>query len=220
MTALRSLFGHCKRTGTIFGNPTTKLPKGIWCYRALVPLQPDDITDAVTKVNQTSTPLPRLVLALAAIQAARTGDIRTLQLDDVDLGNRRITIAGVTRPLDNLTYQAIREWLDHRNNLWPHSANPHLIISRQTAMETKPVTSSWLNQPVRGLPATIERLRQDRHLDEAITHGFDPLHLAAVFGVTAPTAIRYAAAARELLQTDPTHADAADQPPSRYRSAD
>ncbi len=209
-TALRSLFGHCKRTGTIFRDPTTKLPKGIWSYRTLIPLQPDDITDAVSKVNDTSTPLPRLVLTLAAVHAARTGDIRTLQLDNVDLGNRRITIAGLTRPVDDLTYQAIRDWLDYRTKLWPRSTNPHLIISRQTAMKTSPVTSSWLNQPVRGLTATIERLRQDRQLDEALVRGFDPLHLAAVFGVTAPTAIRYAAAARELLQAESADAEAAD----------
>jgi hypothetical protein len=38
-------------------------------------------------------------------------------------------------------------------------------------------------------------------LDEAITLGSDPLHLAAVFGIDPKTAIRYADNARALLAT-------------------
>jgi hypothetical protein len=34
-----------------------------------------------------------------------------------------------------------------------------------------------------GQAATLERLRVDRQLEEALTHGPDPLHLAAVFGI-------------------------------------
>lgn len=40
--------------------------------------------------------------------------ILTMQLDDVDLGNERITVAGHVRPLDDLTRQAVLHWLDHR----------------------------------------------------------------------------------------------------------
>ncbi|TMR38119.1 hypothetical protein ETD85_05660 [Nonomuraea zeae] len=47
--------------------------------------------------------------------------------------------------------------------------------------------------------ATLERLRVDRQLEEALTHGPDPLHLAAVFGLDPKTAIRYAENARALL---------------------
>lgn len=41
-----------------------------------------------------------LILALAAVHAARVVQIGTLMLDDVDIGNRRMTIAGRVRPLD------------------------------------------------------------------------------------------------------------------------
>lgn len=41
----------------------------------------------------------------------------------------------------------------------------------------------------------------DRQLEEALTHGPDPLHLAAVSGLDDKTAIRYAAAARQILET-------------------
>jgi hypothetical protein len=60
---------------------------------------------------------------------------------------------------------------------------------------------------LRRLAANLERLRIDRQLDEAIATGGDPLHLAAVFGVSEGTAIRYATNARILLQ-DPQHTHA------------
>lgn len=41
----------------------------------------------------------------------------------------------------------------------------------------------------------------DRQLEEALTHGSDPLHLVAVFGIAENTAVRYARAARQLLET-------------------
>jgi hypothetical protein len=88
-----------------------------------------------------------------------------MQLTDADLGNRQLTIAGQTRPLDDLTRKVLTDWL----------------------------TS------LRGLPATLDRLRIDRQLEEALTCGADPLHLAVVFGIDDSTAIRYAASARQIL---------------------
>ena len=44
-------------------------------------------------------------------------------------------------------------------------------------------------------------LRVDRQLEEALTCGADPLHLAAVFGTDDTTAIKYATIARQFLQT-------------------
>ena len=52
---------------------------------------------------------------------------------------------------------------------------------------------------LRGQAATLERLRVDQQLEEALAHGSDPLHLAAVFGLGPKTAIRYAENARLLL---------------------
>ncbi|GIM87126.1 hypothetical protein Sar04_38620 [Salinispora arenicola] len=68
-----------------------------------------------------------------------------------------------------------------------------------------------LTQPAlgrRGQAATVERLRRDRQLEEALAHGGDPLHLAAVFGIDAKTAIRYATTARQLLESAAEHHDA------------
>jgi hypothetical protein len=134
------------------------------------------------------------------VHAARPKAIRELHLDDADRGNRRLAITGRTRPLDDLTRRLLLSWLEHRPSRWPGTANPHLIINQQTAMTTRPVSENWLTETCRGLTATLERLRVDRQLEEALTCGADPLHLAAVFGIDDTTAIRYAAIARQLLE--------------------
>lgn len=52
---------------------------------------------------------------------------------------------------------------------------------------------------------TIERIRADRILHEALTAGPDPLHLSLVFGISHNTALRYttAAAAARLRPHEP-----------------
>ena len=135
------------------------------------------------------------------MHAARPRTIRELHLGDVDLGNRRLVIAGTARPLDDLTRSLLLAWLQHRGRRWPGTANPHLIINQQTAMTTRAVSENWLAGSCRGLTATLERLRVDRQLEEALTCGADPLHLAAVFGIDDTTAIKYATIARQLLET-------------------
>lgn len=204
LSVLRSLFRHCKKTGTIFRDPTARIRIGRHRYGAIVPLPPAAIEQTV---RVASTPASRLALALAAVHAARPKAIRQLRLDDVDLGNRRLTITGRLRPLDELTHRMLLEWLEHRRTRWPNTANPHLIINQHTAMEIGQVSGVWANQTFRNLTATLERLRVDRQLDEALTRGPDPLHLSAVFGLDDKTAIRYADAARQILET------ATEQPP-------
>lgn len=196
VTALRSLFGWATRTRVVFANPTSRVryrqaDDPIW-----QPLRPEELARTVTAAG---TPQARLMVALAAVHAARPGHIRALQLIDVDLGNHRLTIAGRDRPLDALSRQLLLDWLDHRRSRWPNTANPHLLISFCTALGLGPVSATYLTPALRGLPATIERLRIDRQLEEALTTGADPLHLAAVFGVSDTTAIRYATNARQLL---------------------
>ncbi len=199
--ALRALFTWATRDRIVFRNPTSriKLPRlddSIW-----QPLSSEEIARTVEAVT---TPQARLFVVRAAVHAARSGAIRALTLDDVDLGNRRLTIARRGRPLDELTYRVLGDWLDHRRRRWPNTANPHLLVSARTAVGLGPVSAAWVNPILRGLPATIERLRIDRQLEEALASGADPLHLAAVFEISETTAIRYAANARQLGQE--THA--------------
>ncbi len=195
-SALRSLFGWAKRTRVVFRNPTTSLRCGPTQRRLWQPVRPEELARVLTTAT---TEHARLAIVLAAVHAARVGQIRALRLDDVDLGNRRITIAGHDRPLDELTRQILLAWLDHRRSRWPHTANPHLLVSVCTAGGLGPVSYPFLARPLRGLPATLDRLRIDRQLEEALISGADPLQVAAVFGVCDATAIRYADNARQLL---------------------
>ena len=126
------------------------------------PNQIHDATQAAT------TPAARIALALAAVHAARPEAIRTLRLDDVDLGNRRLTIGSVTRPLDELTHRLLIDWLEYRRTLWPNTANPHLIINKQTASTTRAISDNALTAPFRRRTVTLEALRVDRQLDEAL----------------------------------------------------
>jgi hypothetical protein len=191
------LCGFCAKQRTIFRNPTRGIKVGQQAYRVVQPLGQDDVDQAI---KVATTPADRLVLVLAAVHAARPKAIRELLLDDVDLGNRRLTIAGRVRPLDEFTHRVLLEWLDYRRTRWPNTANPHLLINQQSAMTTRPVSTFFFaQQQLRGQAATLDRLRVDRQLEEALTHGPDPLHLAAVFGLDPKTAIRYAETARQLL---------------------
>ncbi|MFD8386666.1 hypothetical protein ACFV2X_50645 [Streptomyces sp. NPDC059679] len=194
LIALRSLFTWAKRNGIIFRNPTSRIKVGQYEYAVLQPLVPTQVDRSVAAAT---TPATRLILALAAVHAAR---VANLMLDDVDLGNRRLTIAARARPLDDLTLKLLLDWLEHRRRRWPNTANLHLLINNQTANMTSRASNHWISAAMRGQDATLERLRVDRQLEEALTHGPDPLHLAEVFGLDEKTAMRYADSARALLE--------------------
>jgi integrase len=142
-TALRSLFRHCKKTGRIFRDPTRAITSSLRPLHLIQPLQPEEIAQATAAAT---TPAARLCLALAAIHAARPKSIRELHLQDVDLGNRLLTITGTTRPLDEVTRTLLLTWLHHRTDRWPGTANPHLIINQQTTATTCEPTAKtgWL----------------------------------------------------------------------------
>ncbi|WP_435647978.1 hypothetical protein [Kitasatospora purpeofusca] len=200
LVALRSLFTRAKKNGTIFKNPTSRIRVGQQESGVIQPLESEDVRSSVAAVTR---PADRLILALAAVHAARAGAIRRLQLDDLDIGNRQLVIDGRVRPLDELTLQAALAWLEHRRRRWPDTANPHLLINKQTALESGPISGVSVSAALRGQTATLERLRVDRQLEEALAYGPDPLHLAEVFGLDEKTAIRYADSARQLLLASP-----------------
>ncbi len=195
--ALRSLFAGARKNSVVFRDPASRIKVGRLDLPVLQPLPPEEIARTI---EAATTPQARLFVALAAVHAARHGEIRAMQLDDVDLPNRRLRIAGRTRPLDELTHRLLLQWLDYRRRRWPNTANQHLLISAHTALRHGPVSAPWGNLILRGLPGTIERLRIDRQLEEALTHRADPLHLAVVFDIHESTAIRYAASARQILE--------------------
>jgi site-specific recombinase XerD len=143
LVALRSLFGFCKKHKTIFRSPVQGIRVGQHPYGIIQPLSQDEVDQAA---KGAATPAARLVLVLAAMHAARPKAIRELLLDDVDLGNHRLTIGGRTRPLDDLTRQVLAEWLSHRRARWPSTANPHPLVNQMNANGTGPRQHHLLRQ--------------------------------------------------------------------------
>ena len=114
--AVRSLFRFARKRGLVFANPAARL----------------------TAAGQAATsPAQRLIVALAAVHAARWAAIRDLTLDDLDLPSRRITIAGHQR-LGELTCRALPAWLDHRRATWPRTPNRHVLISARPPSDPGP----------------------------------------------------------------------------------
>ncbi|MDP9843365.1 tyrosine-type recombinase/integrase [Streptosporangium lutulentum] len=204
-SAMRSLFGFAKKRGLIFSNPTTGLKVRSADF-SLIPMADEEIQ----AIEQLADDLAgRVIIALAAENAARTGAIRHLTLDDLDLANRRITLAGRRQRLGDLSHRALRRWLRHRRTTWPHTNNPHVLISDKTAHGIGPISQQFVKARMNHVGCSVDRIRKDRILHEALTAGADPLHLSLVFGISHSTATRYTAVAEHLL------ADELDQAPSR-----
>ena len=218
LVALRSLFGSCLSAGVIFRDPARGIKVGRRpSATVLQPLGQEDIDDAVAAA---ATPAARLIVALAGVHAARSSTVCAMLLSDADPGSGRLLLGGRPRPLDDLTARLLRAWLEARRARWPGTANPHLLINAQTALGTRPASRTWANSALRGHAATIEALRVDRQLEEALATGADPLHLAATFGLDPGTAVRYASSARQLLRTAAEQQDPARSPANpRARTA-
>jgi hypothetical protein len=203
--ALRSLFRFAKRRGLTFADPTRHLSGGRGAGRTVLPMTAEQIR-AVERAAV--TPAQRLAVVLAAVHAARSQAIRELTLDDIDLPSRRITIAGHRQRLGELTCDALLAWLGYRRATWPGTASRHVLVSRISALGTRPV---WPDYPGRRQPPGIclEQIRRDRVLHEALAAGGDPVHLALVFNIDHTNAMACANAARNLLSSP------AGQAPSR-----
>jgi hypothetical protein len=195
--ALRSLFRFARRRGLTFADPTRHLRGGRGAGCTMLAMTAEQIRAAG---QAGATPAQRLAIALAAVHAARPGAIRELTLDDIDMPSRRITIAGHRQPLGELTRNTLLAWLDYWRATWPDTASRHVLITRKSALGTRPVSPDYLDkhQP-RGI--SLEHIRRDRILAEALATGADPLHLALVFNIDHTNAMAYANAARNLLSS-------------------
>jgi integrase len=203
-----------KRERLIFGDPT----RGVSLARAQKlprPLPSDRLRGLI---DRAPTPMSAAALALIAVHAVRHTELLRLRLEDLDRASGRLlvcrpgttcTAASVrTVFLDELTLRMLTEWLHERHRLWPRSTNPHLFVSRRTAMNTDgpPITKFCLTKQFRKVGVLPSRLSADRILHEAAETA-DPVHLMRVFDISQATAIRYVAAAHpKRFAIDPTQA--------------
>jgi site-specific recombinase XerC len=195
-SALRSLFRALKQERLIFRDPTRgiSVPSVV---RLPVPIATDRLRGLIDRADG---PMAQLAVALAAIHALGKREVPRLLLADLDLPGGRLlvrrSLALHTVYLDELTRALAIAWLRERHRRWPATANPHLLVSQQTAaMDTLPPVSSMVMTDIfRPLGLAPSSLRQDRILDEA-RHTADPVHLMRVFGISDTTAMKYVCAA-------------------------
>jgi hypothetical protein len=76
-----------------------------------------------------------------------------------------------------------------------------VLVTRKSALGTGPVSASYLADYLgrHQCGISLEHIRRDRILQEALATGADPLHLVLVFNIDHTNAMAYANAARNLL---------------------
>ena len=198
-STLRGLFGILKSERLIFTNPARGVRVSRRNPSVPAPLPAHLLTTTAEAARD--DPAVRVAVALAGVHALLPGQIRHLRLTQVDLPGRRLDPGGIDRPLDEFTAAAIRGYLAFRDQRWPTTTSPYVLVTRKTAHTGEPVSRFWMNRLFRGLPVTAAQLRDDRIIEEAISGRADPLHLAAVFGFGPRSGLRYAQAARDTGQT-------------------
>ena len=209
-STLRSLFGILKAERLIFANPVRGVRVSRRNPSVPAPLPARLVTAAAAAAR--NDPALRVAVALAGVHALLPGQIRHLRLDQVDLPGRRLDPGGLDRPLDEVTATAITSYLGFRNQRWPSTANPYLLITRKTAHTGEPASWFWMSRLFRRLPVTAAQLRDDRIVEEALAGRADPLHLAAVFGFGPRTRAPLRPGRRATPPNPATHT-----PPRRHR---
>ncbi|WP_033824187.1 hypothetical protein [Kitasatospora sp. MBT63] len=190
---LRSLFRSLKRERRIFHDPARTVHLG-----SRPQFVPRPIPDAELAgiLDRAPTPFGKLVVALVAIHAVRTVQLTALTVTDLDRSQGRLMVGGRTVYLDAVTLRLLGEWLKDRHRQWPFSTNPHLLVTRRTAMhaEHPPVNKYAIHYVFRTTGLKPQAVAIDRVLDEA-DHSEDPLHLMKVFDLSVSTAVKYVQAA-------------------------
>ncbi|MEK8141916.1 hypothetical protein NKH18_02420 [Streptomyces sp. M10(2022)] len=124
------------------------------------PLSPEVIQTLAVAAE--SDPALKLLIALIGIHALYPHQARELPLAAIDFTGGRLLHGDIDHPLDAFTHQAAADYIQLRHSRWPHTRNPHLFLSSQTAHSRTPVTIGWMQLLLKDLPVTAQRLREDR----------------------------------------------------------
>ncbi|MFG2425987.1 hypothetical protein ACGFWD_44365 [Streptomyces sp. NPDC048448] len=135
LAALRSLFKALRHQQLVSQDPT----RGQSAASVRRPRRSIHADRLRGLLDHAPTAFGRLVLALVAVHALRPLEVTRLLLEDLDLHGGRLT---VRRPgghhilyLEDLTHTVAGEWMTYRGRRWPQCANPHLLVSAQTALD-------------------------------------------------------------------------------------
>ena len=196
LPALRSLFRALKQEKIIFRDPTSGITLRTM-QRLPVPIPADRLRGLIDRAG---TPLAKAAVALIAIHALGKKETALLLIEDLDLPRGQLAVRRPTGThtvyLGELSRSLMTGWLRERRRCWPLARNPHLLVTRHTAVDTAgpPIAPTVLDAIFGELGLTPSQLRQDRILDEA-RHTADPVHLMRVFGLSSHPAMKYIQAA-------------------------
>jgi hypothetical protein len=196
LPALRSLFRALKQEKIIFRDPTSGITMRTM-QRLPAPIPTDQLRGLIDRAG---TSLAKATVALIAIHALGKKETTLLLAEDLDLPWGQLAVrrpAGThTVYLDELSRALMTDWLRERHRCWPLTRNPHLLVTRHTAVDTAgpPMAPTVLDAIFGELGLTPSQVRQDRILDEA-RHTADPVHLMRVFGLSSHPAMKYVQAA-------------------------
>ncbi|WP_180686608.1 site-specific integrase [Streptomyces gossypiisoli] len=164
-TALRSFFRALKRERLVFRDPARSI--SLTTSRHVPTALPSDRIAGL--LDRLDDPRDRLMVALVAIYALLPGQLTQLQRTDLDRSKGRLRLRRTGRIdhviyLDAFTLGLATAWELQRHRRWPDSSNPHLFVTRNTAVDDSgPSISAGVVQQLFqrvGLPAG--RLRVDR----------------------------------------------------------
>ncbi|MBT8225659.1 MAG: hypothetical protein HKP61_15650 [Dactylosporangium sp.] len=193
LIALRSLFRYLKARRIVFTNPTARIRNSPIRPSEVLPIDLEPVREAITSDN----PLRAALAALIAFHALRPSQVVAIHLHDIRDG--RLHLSDRVIPLAEPVRQRLAAWLDERQRRWPNTVNPHLFLNHYNAIRTTPANPIWITKTI-GVSA--QAIRMDRILHEAIATAGDVRRLTDLFGVTVPTAERYAF--NGIEPTDPT----------------
>lgn len=179
---LRCLFRVLKAHRVIFFNPIGSIRTGTHETRQPMPLPESALREAINSTD----PASAAVTAIVAFHGLRSGQVRKLQLTDIHDG--RLHVDQRVIPLAQPVRDRLGAWLAYREKRWPKTTNPHLFISRRTALDNSPVGVAWVNT---SMGMTVQEVREDRILHELHANGGDIRRLCDMFGLSIPGAARY-----------------------------
>ena len=179
---LRCLFRVLKGHRLLFLNPIDRIRTGTHETLLPMPLASAALRDAINSVD----PARAALTAIVAFHGLRSGQLRTLQLTDIHDG--RLHLGKRTIPLAQPVQDRLFLWLAYREQRWPSTRNPHIFISRRTALDSAPVGVQWITT---SMGMTAQRAREDRILNELHASGGDLRRICDMFGLSIAGASRY-----------------------------
>jgi hypothetical protein len=182
--ALKSIFSVLKERKIVFVNPLARLHTGYPEPKQSLPQDPAVLRDALNSHD----PSRAIIVALIAYHGLRMGQVRRIHLTDISDG--RLTIDQRTIPLAPAVTRRLAAYLDERNATWPSTVNPHLFVNSRSAWRDTPVGHRWVQLKI-GEDLTVQRIREDRILDEAHASRGDTRRISDLFGLSVPAASRY-----------------------------